>query len=408
MQLHTHQKRIICIFLTTLTIAAIIFACFAPAKTADARTLAEVDSDIAECNALLSTLKKERNDIDNQLSSLGSDSKDMEKQMALYTEQREIIQAEIDLITETVEAYGIKKASIEAEIALKEDDKQFALSLYEQIMVYSFKYGSTSNFELLFSSENFSDFMTRLDSARSIMEYSASLIADIEAAQSDLEALEADLDAAGAKLDEYAESQKNAKKALEDATAVLEEKAAALGISLSELTERYQTVNSTIASVNKKISALRDERQDILDSMSDFLFPLAKNSKAFRISSDFGYRKDPFTGKTAYHSGIDIPADKGTPIYAVKSGTVTRSEKTSSAGNVVVVYHGNGLSTLYCHATERLVKVGDTVSRGQTIATVGTTGRSTGYHLHFSVLVNGSYVDPLDYLDESIFVSISK
>lgn len=408
MQKHTVIKRIICIFLTFAAVAAIALACISPSETVDARTLADIDKDIAECNALLSTLKKERNDINNELSALGSDSKDMEKQMALYTEQREMIQAEIDLITETVEAYGIKKASLEAEIALKETDKQFALDLYSQIMVYSFEYGNASNFELLFSSDGFSDFMTRLDSARSIMEYSASLISDIETVQSDLEALEADLDAATAKLDEYAASQQEAKEALEEATDMLEQQAASLGISLSELTERYQTVNSTISSVNQKIAKLREERQDLIDSMSDFLFPLARNSKAFRISSDFGWRSDPFTGKKAYHSGIDIPADKGTPIYAVKSGTVTRSEKTSSLGNVVVVYHGNGLSTLYCHATERLVKVGDTVTRGQTIATVGTTGRSTGYHLHFSVLINGSYVDPLDYIDEKIFVSISK
>lgn len=408
MQLHTKTKRIISAFLTALIVVAIIFACFAPAKTADARTLADIDKDIAECNALLSTLKKERSDIDSQLGALGSSSKDMEKQMALYTEQREMIQSEIDLITETVEAYGIKKASIEAEIALKEDDKQFALSLYEQIMIYSFQYGGTSNFELLFSSDNFSDFMTRLDSARSIMEYSATLITEIETMQSDLEALEADLDAATLKLDEYAETQNAAKVALEEATEILEQQALSLGISLSELTERYQTVNSTIATVNKKIAALREERQDMIDSMSDFLFPVAKNSKAFRISSDFGYREDPFTGRTSYHNGIDIPADKGTPIYAVKAGTVTRSEKNSSAGNVITVYHGNGLSTVYCHANERLVKVGDTVSRGQTIATVGTTGRSTGYHLHLSVLINGQYVDPLDYLDESIFVSIAK
>lgn len=401
-------KKIICFVLAAVMISAVVFACMTPSTEADARTLEDVDKDIAECNALLSALRAERTEINKKLEALGKDDSNTAALLSNYVTQISMIQAEIDLISETVEAYGIKKASIEAELLLKETDKQFALDLYSQIMVYTFESGSASNFELLFSSNNFSDFMTRLDSARAIMEYSATLVEEIETIQSDYDALLADLNTATVKLDEYAAGQAEAKAALEDATVLLEQKAQELGISVSELKSRYETVNSTISSVNNKIAKLRKERQDILDSMSDFLFPLAKNSKPFRISSDFGTRTDPFTGKKAYHSGIDIPADKYTPIYAVKSGTVTRSEKTSGSGNVVVVYHGNGLSTLYCHATERLVKVGDTVERGQTIATVGSTGRSTGNHLHFSVLVNGSYVDPLDYLDERIFVSISK
>ena len=117
-----------------------------------------------------------------------------------------------------------------------------------------------------------------------------------------------------------------------------------------------------------------------------------------RISSRFGKRKAPTAGASTYHKGVDIAAAQGTPIYAAKSGTVTISTYSSSAGNYVMINHGNGLYTAYMHASKLYVKVGDKVSQGQTIAAVGSTGYSTGPHLHFSVIINGNYVDPLKYL----------
>lgn len=117
------------------------------------------------------------------------------------------------------------------------------------------------------------------------------------------------------------------------------------------------------------------------------------------ITSSFGWRSDPMHGGRRFHSGVDIGASHGSPIYATQAGQVVYSGRYKGYGNVVVVYHGSRLFTLYGHTARNYVKKGDNVRRGQVIAAVGSTGRSTGPHLHFEVHQNKQYVDPLRYLN---------
>lgn len=117
-----------------------------------------------------------------------------------------------------------------------------------------------------------------------------------------------------------------------------------------------------------------------------------------RLSSDYGYRNDPFTGLRTFHTGIDISAPYGTPVYAYAGGTVVVSTSNSVRGNYVTIDHGNGLQTSYLHLSSRLVKVGDVVSSQQLIGNVGSTGSATGNHLHFTVTKNGTLVSPWNYV----------
>ena len=124
-----------------------------------------------------------------------------------------------------------------------------------------------------------------------------------------------------------------------------------------------------------------------------------------KISSGFGMRPDPFSGKIAFHSGVDIAADTGTPVYAVQDGIVIYSGVKGGYGNCVIIDHYYPdlpqiprLQTLYGHNSALVVNVGDTVRRGQVISYVGSTGRSNGPHLHFEVTYNKMYVNPMDYL----------
>ena len=117
-----------------------------------------------------------------------------------------------------------------------------------------------------------------------------------------------------------------------------------------------------------------------------------------RITSGYGKRKSPTAGGSSNHKGIDISASTGSSIVAAAGGTVSIATYSYSAGNYVVVNHGNGLSTVYMHCSQLLVSAGDTVKAGQTIAKVGSTGYSTGSHLHFAVRKNGSYVNPSSYV----------
>lgn len=117
------------------------------------------------------------------------------------------------------------------------------------------------------------------------------------------------------------------------------------------------------------------------------------------ISSPFGYRWHPVTGEWKMHNGVDMPAPKGTPIYASRSGYVTLATWHKTAGNYVIINHQDGFSSVYMHMTHYIVGVGDYVKAGEVIGYVGSTGRSTGNHLHFGISYNGSYVNPMDYLD---------
>lgn len=115
-------------------------------------------------------------------------------------------------------------------------------------------------------------------------------------------------------------------------------------------------------------------------------------------SSSFGWRLDPFTGQMAFHEGLDFMAEAGAPIYAAAGGIVVAAESSSDYGNIVKVDHGSGVETRYAHASRILVRPGDRIEKGQIIAEVGNTGRSTGAHLHFEVRVNGVALDPRKYL----------
>jgi murein DD-endopeptidase MepM/ murein hydrolase activator NlpD len=116
------------------------------------------------------------------------------------------------------------------------------------------------------------------------------------------------------------------------------------------------------------------------------------------IGSGFGFRSDPFSGRPALHTGLDFPADVGTPILAAAGGMVVSTEVHPAYGKLVEIDHGNGLLTRYAHASKVLVKPGDLVKRGQLVAHVGTSGRSTGPHLHFEVLVEGVPQNPARFL----------
>lgn len=125
-----------------------------------------------------------------------------------------------------------------------------------------------------------------------------------------------------------------------------------------------------------------------------FLWPTSSHT----ISSSFGYRTDPFEGSSAFHAGIDIAAETGDFVFAAQKGTVVTVDRTSARGEYIVIDHGGGLQTWYMHLSAQNVSVGDKVAKGQRIGRVGSTGRSTGPHLHFQVVKQDTTVDPLDYV----------
>jgi murein DD-endopeptidase MepM/ murein hydrolase activator NlpD len=158
------------------------------------------------------------------------------------------------------------------------------------------------------------------------------------------------------------------------------------------------------------MTAQVENRTDILSVIESRLFEerVRKNLLPTSLPVDvqwnasaFGWRIDPFTGQRAMHEGVDFPAEVGTPIKAAAAGVVVNVEHHSDYGNVVEIDHGNDLTTRYAHASKALVKVGDVVKRGQLVAEVGSTGRSTGPHLHFEVRFKGAAQNPNQFLNQA-------
>lgn len=162
------------------------------------------------------------------------------------------------------------------------------------------------------------------------------------------------------------------------------------------------------AAITKLVSAVgsRDEymssvEADVLqNSVLKDMLPNSKPISAAYKSSSFGWRVDPFRGTRAFHEGLDFTARTGTPIRAAADGIVTTSSNTSAYGNLIKLNHGAGLETRYAHASKLLVKVGERVVKGQKVALVGSTGRSTGPHLHYEIRLNGHALDPRKYLNK--------
>ncbi|REK71391.1 M23 family metallopeptidase [Paenibacillus paeoniae] len=179
-----------------------------------------------------------------------------------------------------------------------------------------------------------------------------------------------------------------------------------------ELPLPVQANDSLAAETLQELSAMSSQMDELKPSLEATKEALLKHQRILditptiwpadsrKITSTFGVRRDPFTRRAAVHSGLDLGGDRGDPIYAAADGVVTLSERTYPYGNNIIINHGRSIETRYLHLNKRLVEVGATVKKGDLIGELGNTGRSTGPHLHYEVIVGGEHVDPMPYLKE--------
>jgi murein DD-endopeptidase MepM/ murein hydrolase activator NlpD len=173
---------------------------------------------------------------------------------------------------------------------------------------------------------------------------------------------------------------------------------------------KHMTEQDLQAAIQELVAAVdeRDDYQSLIESkvlQQSVLKEMLPNISPVRAgynSSSYGWRIDPFNGQKAFHEGLDFPASEGVSIRAAGDGIVIAALRTEDYGNLVKINHGSGLETRYAHASKILVKVGDRVAKGQVIAEVGSTGRSTGPHLHYEIRLNGSALDPRQYLYKNL------
>ena len=369
---------------------------------AGAVTQSEIDALKAEQAAS----QARQDELEEQLADVEADQAEAQQRRQLLQAQLDAINNEIENIDKQIAYYDQEIAQKEAEQAEAEANEEAQYELFCQRVRAMEEEGTVSYWSILFNSESFSELLDRLADIDAVMAYDNQVMDELIAIREEIIALRTQLETSRAE-EQAARDQQAAKQAEQQAkVAEAQELLDQINADVAEVnrqldaeSEAAAEIQAEIAQKQKQLEEQRRQNNITIDSETSYLWPLPGY---YRLSSLFGYRIHPITGEAHSHTGIDIPAPGNTPILACKSGQVVTSAYHYSYGNYVVIDHGNGNSTLYAHMSSRAVSEGDMVTQGQTIGYVGTTGSSTGNHLHLEVRDNYTRVDP-----ESKFPSLS-
>ena len=365
-------------------------------KAALEKALEKAKQTINELKESKGDVQAKVNDLNTQLMNISSRITALENQLAQKNQE----------LTEKKDQ--IEDTKDQLEDAKKQEEQQYAdMKVRIQFM---YENAQESYFEALFDSESFSDFLNSAEYIIQIQEYDRKKLKEYQETVAYIDGVEQQLE------EDYATLEEMKKEVEQEKASVEQEKASVAALMKQRETElagiegnidsaqsdadyyaaEIQAQEEIIAEI-KRIEAEKAAagKQDNPYTGGVFTWPCPSST---RVTSDYGTRVSPMGGASSNHKGIDIGASGGAAIVAAADGTVTTAAYSSAAGNYVMIDHGGGLYTVYMHASALLVSPGQTVSAGQTIAQVGSTGISTGNHLHFGVSLNGSYVSPWSYL----------
>ena len=387
----------------------------------------------SEIRKQINSLRDQKAELQNQIEDLKNQYEENEDEIANIVARKNIIDQEIGNlyaqvmnINEQIIAFGVLIADKQDELDNAQDHYNMLNEDYKTRIRTMEEEGNLSYWEVLFKANSFSDLLDRLNMVeeiaasdnRRLKELNAATKA-VELAQAELATEKADLEVSRRELD-VTQAELDAKRA--EADAIIKE-LIAKGEEIEGLRDQLemedQELIEQIAAKEKEYNNAK--HQEWLAYMATYTtVPPATTTPAnsggtgtstpssggswlrpcsyVYMSSPFGFRQSPTTGASTYHQGVDLAAPAGTPIYASRGGVVTTATYSSSAGYYVTINHGDGFSSIYMHMTNYVVGSGTAVSAGQLIGYVGSTGISTGNHLHFGIAYNGAYVNPCSYV----------
>lgn len=350
---------------------------------------AQLEKALKEAQGTIEDLKDSKGDIESKVTELNQQLIDIS---ARITDLENQLTAKSEDIQETKDELAGAK---EREAQQYADMKVRIQFMYEN--------GQTSYLEALLSSRNISEFLNSADYIAQIQSYDrqklteyqdtvesiVNLEAQLEQEYTDLEALKSTVESNKATV---AAMMRQKESELADISGDIEDAQSDADYYAAEIQAQEELIAAIKRAEAEKAAAGVEEHPY---TGGAFRWPCPSST---RVTSDYGTRVSPMSGASSNHKGIDIGASAGADIIAAADGTVTAASYSSAAGNYVMIDHGGGLYTVYMHASSLLVSHGQTVSAGDVIAKVGSTGISTGSHLHFGVSLNGSYVSPWSYL----------
>ena len=350
---------------------------------------AQLEKALKEAQGTIEDLRDSKGDIESKVTELNQQLIDIS---ARITDLENQLTAKSEDIQETKDELAGAK---EREAQQYADMKVRIQFMYEN--------GQTSYLEARLSSRNISEFLNSADYIAQIQSYDrqklteyqdtvesiVNLEAQLEQEYTDLEALKSTVESNKATV---AAMMRQKESELADISGDIEDAQSDADYYAAEIQAQEELIAAIKRAEAEKAAAGVEEHPY---TGGAFRWPCPSST---RVTSDYGTRVSPMSGASSNHKGIDIGASAGADIIAAADGTVTAASYSSAAGNYVMIDHGGGLYTVYMHASSLLVSPGQTVSAGDVIAKVGSTGISTGSHLHFGVSLNGSYVSPWSYL----------
>ena len=390
----TRKLRIVCAALAVfVTVAALL------PGISGTDALAVSQSQIDALEEQRDALRAEREEMQAGIDELESQQADVLQQKAALDAQNEVYRQEIELIEEQVSLYTqlVEQKRQEVELATQAESEQ--LATYRRHVRAMEENGRYTYLSILFGSRSLGELMSNLDMIGEIMEADQRSYEQYTAAREQSEQIQAEYETMLTELDSRQSELETEKAALEvqidEATQMIVDLEAQLETDRAAYEEQLAKEAALEADIQEMIAELeRQEAANSIVSTGTYIWPLP----GYRPGSAYGWRIHPIWGDRRFHAGEDIGAPSGTPILAADSGLVTViPDNGNGYGNYIMINHGGGRVTLYAHMSGFAVSNGATVTQGQTIGYVGSTGNSTGPHLHFETRVNGATTDPKSY-----------
>ena len=374
-----------------LTVISIILVVFCVIGTVQAVTSADIE--------------QRRQELQEEIRQSGIEIENIQIELTDTLEKINEIDKEIYDYEATIDEINENLSSIEKEIKTKEEEIEKIQKEYDETkeafaerMVYLYETNDTRYLDVLLNSKSIVEFISNYYLIGEMAEYDANLIEKIDNNKRKIAEAKEELEAIQAQLEERrAEKQKMA-ITLENSKVVKNSYLNNLTAQEKETREKLDKYQEELDLINLEMLLTSLENNDSIYVGGIFLWP---TPGYYTITSPFGMRLHPILKVYAGHTGMDIGAPMGSYVLAANSGVVSKATYSNSYGNLVMINHGNGISTAYAHGSEILVEEGQEVNRGDIIMKVGSTGWSTGPHLHFEIIVNGTKIDPYPYVTKT-------
>lgn len=376
-----HRGRIICYALTALL--AVSF------WTASLGFAGEVDDKKNQLGNLNSQINSTKND----LNAGKKESKTLAAQIEQLERQINSKEAELDKIRSNISSTKNQIDTAQNELTRVQEEMVEQNSNMNQRLRAMYKNGNTGMLEVLLGSADISELVSNMDMVSRIYDSDTEVLQTMQETYDKIEGQKKQLENLKSQLQKQEEEAKARQKELESDQKVISGKKSEIDKDNKELAAMLDDLEAEANALSSEIRRLQSTGTTYEGGVMGW--PAPGNT---RVTSEFGYRIHPVLGYKKLHTGMDIGAATGSTVVAAADGTVIKSSYNGSYGEMIMIDHGGGIVTLYAHNSKRLVSVGDKVTRGQTIAKSGATGRVTGPHVHFEVRVNGDYKNPRDYL----------